>query len=177
MAYEGIDCSEGEFQAADGLRLYYRACRKPGVEPKRLIVTLHGFADHSGRMPYLLPHLCEQGAVVYAYDMRGNGRSEGQRGHVMDYAELLDEFQRFLALAVEREPGLERVIFAHSTGAILALTYLCEHPDAADRVILSSPCLIVVYKAPAVKVAIGKMLASVAPRVSLNAGFDPASVS
>jgi alpha-beta hydrolase superfamily lysophospholipase len=115
--------------------------------------------------------------VVYAYDQRGNGRSGGQRGHVMRYQELVDELDAFLKLAYAAEPGIERVIYAHSTGAILALTYLYDHPEAADRVILSAPCLILTFEAPAAKVFIGKVFSSILPKVTLQAGFDPGSVS
>ena len=66
---------------------------------------------------------------------------------------------------------------AHSTGAILALTYLYDHPEAADRVILSAPCLILTFEAPAAKVFIGKVFSSILPKVTLQAGFDPGSVS
>jgi alpha-beta hydrolase superfamily lysophospholipase len=164
------------FETADGLKIHYTVTRPAGAA-KRLVVLLHGFADHSGRYRELIDHLAGQGAVVFAYDQRGNGESEGQRGHLMSYLELVDELDAFLKIAYAAEPGLERVIYAHSTGAILALTYLYQHPEAADRLVLSAPCLILTFEAPAVKVLIGKAFSAVLPRVTLQAGFDPGSVS
>ena len=164
------------FETADGYRIHYTVTHPAGVA-KRLVVIVHGFADHSERYRELIDHLAGQGAVVFAYDMRGNGESEGQRGHVMRYQEFVDEFEAFLKIAYAAEPGLERVIYAHSTGAILALTYLYAHPDAADRLVLSAPCLILTFEAPAAKVLIGKAFSALLPRVTLQAGFDPGSVS
>jgi alpha-beta hydrolase superfamily lysophospholipase len=171
-----FEVHEAEVEAPDGTEIHYSVTR-PAGQAQRVVVLIHGFADHSGRYRELIDHLAGHGAVVYAYDQRGNGRSGGQRGHVMRYQELGDELDTFLKLAYVAEPGIERVIYAHSTGAILALTYLYDHPDAADRIILSAPCLILTFEAPAAKVFIGKVFSSVLPKVTLQAGFDPGAVS
>jgi alpha-beta hydrolase superfamily lysophospholipase len=168
---------EGTFQTRDGLDLYYVARRDPAVKPERLVMTVHGFADHSGRMPFLVEHLCRRGAVVYSYDQRGSGRSPGQRGHIMAYRELGEDLDAFLTLAHDAEPGLERVLFGHSTGGILALLFAIDHPQRMDRLVLSAPALILAYQAPAWKDLAGKLMASIRPTLSLNAGFPPESVS
>ena len=163
-----LDVETASFETADGYRIHYTVTHPAGAA-KRLVLILHGFADHSGRYRELIDHLAAQGAVVFAYDMRGNGESEGQRGHLMRYQELVDELDAFLKIAYGAEPGLERVIYAHSTGAILALTYLYQHPEAADRLVLSSPCLVLAFEAPAAKSCSGKAFSAVC-RVTLQAG-------
>ena len=168
---------EGSFKTRDGLDLHYVSRRDPAVKPTRLVVTIHGFADHSGRIPFLVEHLARRGAVVYSYDQRGNGKSPGQRGHIMAYRELGEDFDAFLKLATEAEPGLERVVFGHSTGGILALLFAIDHPQAMDRLILSAPALILTYAPPKWKELMGKTLSSILPKVSLSAGFDPGAVS
>ena len=172
-----VGTEEGELQGRDGTRLFYRVSRDPDVTPERLVMLVHGFADHSGRYTALIPRLCRQGAVVYAVDLRGNGRSDGQRGHAMSYRELVDDVAALVDLAVSREPGLERVLFAHSTGAIFGIHYLLESPQAVDRAILSSPCLRLAYAAPAWKTTAGRLMSSLVPRFSMEAGFDPGAVS
>jgi alpha-beta hydrolase superfamily lysophospholipase len=172
-----LDEREGTLKTRDGLDLYFVSRRLPGVSPKRLVMTVHGFADHSGRIPFLVEHLCQQGAVVYSYDQRGNGRSPGQRGHIMEYRELGEDLDAFIAMATDAEPGLERVLFGHSTGGVLAIVYAADHPQRMDRLIVSAPALILAYQPPAWKELMGKTLSSILPKLSLNAGFDPASVS
>ncbi|MGI8610233.1 MAG: lysophospholipase [Candidatus Dormibacteria bacterium] len=167
----------GTFKTSDGLDLHYVSRRDPAVPPQRLVVTIHGFADHSGRIPFLVDHLARRGAAVYSYDQRGNGKSPGQRGHVMAYRELGEDFDAFLTLATETEPGLERVVFGHSTGGILAMLFAIDHPQRMDRLILSAPALILTYEPPKWKELMGRTLSSILPRVSLNAGFDPGTVS
>jgi alpha-beta hydrolase superfamily lysophospholipase len=172
-----LDQKVGTFKTRDGLDLYYVRRQAPGVPPKRLIMTVHGFADHAGRMPFLIDHLCERGAVVYSYDQRGNGRSPGQRGHINAYRELGEDLDAFMTLATAAEPGLERVLFGHSTGGILTLLFAEDHPDRMDRLVLSAPALILAFQPPAWKEMVGKGLASILPKLSLQAGFDPGSVS
>ena len=164
------------FRSPDGVGLYYCVWRPEGP-PKRQVILVHGFADHLGRYSYLVGSLVKNGAVVYAYDQRGAGRSEGKRGHVQHYKQLLDELDAFLRLAAEAEPGLPRILYAHSTGAILALTYLYEHTDAVDGVVLSAPCLRLTFEAPGWKTGLGKILSRVAPGFTMQAGFEPGAVS
>ncbi len=167
---------ELRFQVSDGASLYYRVWRPEG-KAKRLVMLVHGFADHSGRFSYLAPHLVEHGAVVYAYDQRGNGLSEGKKGHVQRYQRLVDDLDAFVKLATENEPGLPRVLYAHSTGAIAALIYLYDSPAAVDAVVLSAPCLILTVDAPGWKTGVAKALSNVVPGFTMQAGFDPGTVS
>jgi alpha-beta hydrolase superfamily lysophospholipase len=172
----GVTKREESFLTKDGLRIHYNVWRPAGTA-KRLVILIHGFADHVDRYRYLVPHLVKHGAVVYGYDQRGNGKSEGQRGHVMGYAELVDELDTFVKLATRRERGLRRVMYAHSTGAILGLTYLYDHPHAVDAVVLSAPCLILTFEAPAWKKFVGRSLSSIVPKFTMQAGFDASVLS
>ncbi|MHB8510273.1 MAG: alpha/beta hydrolase [Candidatus Dormibacteria bacterium] len=167
------EAREEEFLARDRTRLFYRRWQVSGITPRRLVILVHGFADHSGRYADLVQDLCAHGAVVYGYDQRGQGLSQGQRGHVMAASELLDDLADFIDLAEAREPGLERVLYGHSTGAIFTLQYAYAHPDRVDRLVLSSACLLLGIKAPAWKTAVGRALAGVWPRLTMKAGFNP----
>ena len=168
---------EGTFRTRDGLDLYYVSRRDPSVTPRRLVMTVHGFADHSGRIPFLVEHLCRQGAVVHSYDQRGNGKSPGQRGHIDAYRDLGEDLDAFMKVATVAEPGLERVLFGHSTGAILAMAFATDHPDRMDRLILSAPALILAFKAPAWKDSLARVMSGLIPTLTMQAGFPPESVS
>jgi alpha-beta hydrolase superfamily lysophospholipase len=95
----------------------------------------------------------------------------------MHFSELVEDLDAVIKIALEKEPGLERVLFGHSTGGITALTWAYDHPDGIDRLILSAPALIVAYGAPAWKTTMGKGLSSVMPSLTMNAGFDTRTVS
>ncbi|MFY9616061.1 MAG: alpha/beta fold hydrolase [Candidatus Dormiibacterota bacterium] len=164
------------FQVSDGLRLHYDVWRPEG-EARRLVILVHGFADHSGRFSYLVPHLVARGAVVYAYDQRGQGRSPGKTGHVSNFQRLVDDLDEFVQLATEREAGMPHFLYAHSTGAIAALHYLYEHPLAVEGAVLSSPCLMLTFEPPGWKNTLGRTIGSVVPGFTMQAGFEPGTIS
>jgi alpha-beta hydrolase superfamily lysophospholipase len=165
-----------KFQVSDGVRLHYQVWRPTGA-PKRLVILVHGFADHSGRFSYLVPHLVERGAVVYAYDQRGQGRSPGRTGHVMKFQRLVDDLDAFVKLARETEAGIPSFVYAHSTGAIAAMDYLYDQPQAVDGAVLSAPCLILTFEPPGWKTTLGRTISTVVPGFTMQAGFDPGTVS
>ena len=70
--------SEGTFETAGGLRLFERSWLPDG-EPKGAIIIVHGYAEHSGRYDYAGCWLAERRYAVHALDLRGHGRSEGER--------------------------------------------------------------------------------------------------
>ncbi|HEV3233201.1 MAG TPA: alpha/beta hydrolase [Candidatus Dormibacteraeota bacterium] len=167
---------ELNFQVSDGLRLHYDVWRPEG-ETRRLVILVHGFADHSGRFSYLVPHLAGRGAVVYAYDQRGQGRSPGKTGHVANFQRLVDDLDEFVRLATEREAGIPPFLYAHSTGAIAALHYLYENPLAVEGAVLSAPCLMLTFEPPGWKSTLGRTISTVVPGFTMQAGFEPGTVS
>src|SRR5690242_3239652 len=73
--------------APDGTRLFARAWL-PHNEPRAAIVIVHGLKDHSARYARLAGRLAQQDFAVFAFDLRGHGRSSGPRvapAHWTDY--------------------------------------------------------------------------------------------
>ncbi|MFN2464193.1 MAG: lysophospholipase [Candidatus Dormibacteria bacterium] len=173
----GLEEREGTFKAPDGVELYYVSRRDPTQVARRLVITVHGFADHAGRMPYLVQHLAGRGAVVYSFDQRGNGKSPGRRGHIDSYQEIVEDLKAFIELATGAEPGLERVLLGHSTGGILAMALALQEPAAVDRLVLSAPALVLAFKAPAWKDSLARVMAVLRPTLTMQAGFPPESVA
>src|SRR5258708_12931530 len=103
---------DAEFEAPDGTEIHYSVTR-PAGSASRVIVLVHGFADHGERYRELIDDLAAHGAVVYAYDQRGNGRSGGQRGPVMHSQALVSELDAMLQLAHHPQPRLTPPTYAH----------------------------------------------------------------
>src|SRR5690242_20601916 len=91
--------------AVDGLRLWGQGWQPEG--PARGVVCLvHGIGEHSGRYGHVAATLGDAGYATLAYDLRGHGRSAGQRGHTPTYDALLADTAQLLATAQARFPGL-----------------------------------------------------------------------
>jgi len=84
-------------------------------------------------------HVDEAGLDVSAFDLRGHGLSGGRRVYVRRWDDFLDDVEA--QLAPLRSSGLPTVLFGHSMGALIALTYACSGRSAPDLLVLSAPPL------------------------------------
>jgi alpha-beta hydrolase superfamily lysophospholipase len=72
----------GTLQGHGGLQLVWHATFPAGAA-RAAILLVHGHGEHSGRYAALPAQFVPRGYAVWAYDLRGHGRSSGQRGHVL----------------------------------------------------------------------------------------------
>jgi alpha-beta hydrolase superfamily lysophospholipase len=83
----------------------------------------------------------EAGYVVYAADHRGHGMTSGMAS-LGDFGPggapaAVDDMAMLMRLVAEREPGLPRILFGHSMGAMFAQAWVMEHADLIDAMVLS----------------------------------------
>ena len=120
---------------ADGTPLHLRHWA-PSGSPWATVLLVHGIGEHSGRYERTGRLMAEAGIDVHAFDIRGHGLSGGRRVHVRAWDDYLDDLA--VRIAAVREPGLPLVLFGHSMGALIALTYACSDRPAPDLLVLSA---------------------------------------
>ncbi|KAB2894998.1 MAG: alpha/beta hydrolase, partial [Kofleriaceae bacterium] len=106
-----------------GVELYAQKWRPTEVEPKAVVVIHHGLADHSARYNELAVRLVQDGYAVWAFDMRGHGRSAGPRISFDSIDVMLDDLDAFLRLVREQEAGRPLFLYGHSFGGLIACLY------------------------------------------------------
>jgi alpha-beta hydrolase superfamily lysophospholipase len=164
---------EGTFSGAGGLDLYYQHWH-PGGEIKGVLALVHGLGGHSGSYKNIVEHLLLNEYAVYGCDLRGHGRSSGQRGYINTWAEFRDDLQTFLNLIQQQQPGSPIFLLGHSLGGVIALDYTLRHIQDQSKlsgVIAFAPSIGKVG-VPLTRVVLGKLLSQVWPRFSLNIGLD-----
>jgi len=97
--------------SADGTKIAYRAWPKPDAEITFAVV--HGLGEHAGRYAGFAAGMAKHGIGTYAMDLRGHGKSEGQRGHVDSWSQWTDDVAAFVR-HVEAVAGGEVVPLGHS---------------------------------------------------------------
>src|SRR5918994_3169226 len=132
---------EGTFAGAGSMALYYQAWLPLEHRARGVLVNLHGLGDHSGLYPKVAEHFPPHGISTYAYDMRGNGRSPGQRAYLNGWHELRGDLDAFLTLVGESDPDLPLFVLGHSLGGLVVLDYALEHPEKIAGVIAAAPPL------------------------------------
>ncbi len=161
---------------SDGLSLFAQEWRPDG-DTRAVLCLVHGLGEHSGRYPHVAAALTQAGYALLAPDLRGHGRSKGQRGHAPSWERLLDDTAQLLEEAAERFPGLPRFLYGHSLGATLVLTYALRGNPNPRGVIATAPLLRPAFSPPRWKVTLGRLLYGLWPTFSLNNELDPHGVS
>jgi alpha-beta hydrolase superfamily lysophospholipase len=117
-----------------------KALVKENGAPTWLIVT-HGLGEHMLRHQHFFKLFAGQFNILM-YDLRGHGRSEGERANVGEFS----DFRRDLQCVVEflqREFSMKRYYaFGHSMGALITADWLQNEARQdlyPEKVFLSSP--------------------------------------
>jgi acylglycerol lipase len=151
---------EETYESSGGLKIFMRSWRPPG-QARGVIVLVHGFNSHSGYYLWAADQLLGTGLAVYALDLRGRGRSDGERYFVNKFSEYHDDVHKLVQIAREREPGLPLFMLGHSAGGVTAANYALDHQADLAGLICESYAF-QVY-APDFALAVLKGLAHVAP--------------
>jgi acylglycerol lipase len=162
---------EGTFPGWAGTRLYYQAWLPASARPRAALINLHGLGDHSGLYPRLATHIPQSNIALYAFDMRGNGRSPGQRAYLRGWHEYREDLHAFLDKVREWQPEVPLFLLGNSLGGLVVLEYALHRPDGLTGVIAAAPPL-GSLGVPPVLMALGRVLSRVLPRFSLRIGMD-----
>ncbi len=165
---------EGTFQGANGLELYYRSWH-PTASARAVLVIVHGHGGHSGIFTKMVEYLIERDYIVYSFDLRGNGRSPGQRGYINSWAEFRADLTAFLNLVTTKEKELPLFIIGQSMGGTIALDYVLREPNQLQGLIVMSPAL--GLGVSPWKLYISKMLSRILPHFALDTGIDLSAAS
>ena len=139
---KGFITSEHWFTSGDGTRLFYRAWR-PHTPTGQILVLFHRGHEHSGRWEDVVEALAPEGFTVFAWDARGNGRSEGPRDdaeHFAVYARDAELFVRHVS-EIERVPMEQIAVVGHSVGAVIAATWIHDYAPRVRAAVFATPAL------------------------------------
>ena len=166
----------GHIISADGRKIFYRIYQ---ADPERgRLVIAHGLGEHSGRYGHVVDELGPLGLSIWAPDHRGHGQSDGKRGHVDSFSQYLDDLKQVIDVADRGRPDdVPIFLLGHSMGGLIALNYVIREPGPLKGVIASSPGLGMIIEVPALKSALGKIMSSIWPGLSMGNELDSSKIS
>ena len=138
MAAAAISSEEGTFTGAEGLGIVWRSWRGDGP-PRAVVVLVHGAAEHCGRYGYVIERIVPAGFPLFSMDLRGHGRSQGDRMVIDRMANVVADIDQLITRARQEVPGVPLILLGHSMGGAIALQYALEHQDRIDALALSAP--------------------------------------
>src|SRR5262249_57671281 len=89
---------------------------RPAGKARAVVAIVPGFNSHSGYYTWVAKELVAAGLAVYAVDLRGRGRSEGERFYVSKFEDYVSDVAAMVRLAKSREAGLPIFVLGHSAG-------------------------------------------------------------
>jgi acylglycerol lipase len=152
--------TEETFKGKGDLNIFFRTWR-PETTPRAVVAICHGFNSHSEYYLWVAEQLVERGFAVYALDLRGRGKSDGERYYVERVSDYIDDLSRLVQIAKQREPGLPVYLLGHSAGGVLSCVYTLENQQELAGLICESFAFQV--PAPDFALAVVKGLSHLAP--------------
>ena len=168
---------EGEFEGLNDTMLYYQAWL-PENDPKAIIIGVHGFASHSGRLINVVNALIPLDFGFYANDHRGHGKSGGKQNFVKDMDEYVEDERNFYEVVKKKHSNLPIFMLGHSMGSAITFYFAQKYSRDLKGIIVSGSGI--KYggdKVPKIKKKLGKGMSKVAPKFSASTGLDPNLIS
>ena len=171
---------EETFEGAKGLKIFLRSWQPEG-KPRAVLVICHGVNSHGGQYAWPAEQFAKSGLAVYALDLRGRGKSEGERFYVEHVADYVSDVAGTIKIAKSRHSGLPLFLLGHSAGGVVSSTYVLENQAELAGFVCESFAFQV--PAPGFALAAIKGLSHIAPRLPVltlkNEDFsrDPKAVA
>jgi alpha-beta hydrolase superfamily lysophospholipase len=141
-------------------------------EPRGAVTIVHDAGEHGARYLDLAGHLARNGWSIALPDLRGHGRSEGDRGHSNGIKEVVRDIGDVQDHLAYRQPDAPRVLIGQGLGALYALMYASERPDGIAALVLAAPLLDPRFELPIASGGFMKLLKKVGPRSPGRIGYS-----
>ncbi len=153
---------EDEIDSLKGTRIFVRSWL-PHSTPRAVVVICHGVNSHGGQYHWAAGQLTGDGLATYALDLRGRGRSDGERFYVEDVADYVSDLANTVTLAKSRHPGLPVFVLGHSAGGVVSSVYVLDNQAELTGFICESFAFQV--PAPGFALAAIRAISHIAPRL------------
>lgn len=152
---------EGSFVGVEDYKIFTRSWHPTNGDPRAVVVLVHGFNSHSAYFEWVAEQLVSNGIAAHALDLRGRGKSDGERFYVAKFDDYVSDVATFVKMAKSYHPGLPVFVLGHSAGGVVSSVYTLEHQNEINGLICESFAFEV--PAPDFALAALKGLAYIAP--------------
>lgn len=149
----------------------------PESTPKALILLVHGHGEHSKRYLHWADKFVSNGFAFITWDHIGHGHSDGQRGHIHHYEQLLLEIDLAVNKAREYFPNVPIILYGHSLGGNIVLNHAIRRCCSVNGIIITSPWLKLTKRVSPVLDAAVTILNYVAHFTPIKSSVSPSEIS
>ncbi len=138
------------FESFDGTKIFYRTWT-PTKKIEKIVIVAHGMGGHGEFFVLLADKIIEHGIMVIALDYRNHGRSEGKKGDLIRFKDILRDYNEFVASIKEKQSTIPIFLLGESMGGAVCINFSREFPQTFSN--LNGTILF----APAVKINVPKI--------------------
>ena len=128
---------ESTFAGVGGTKIFTRSWQ-PAGKTRGVVVIVPGFNSHSGQYVWVGEQFAAKDLAAYAIDLRGRGRSGGERYYVEKMGDYTDDVATLIRTAKSENPGLPVFLLGHSAGGVVSCVYALDHQSEIDGLICES---------------------------------------
>lgn len=116
---------------------------QPEKDPKAVVFCVHGMQEHKMRYDTLAKYFTSHNYACITYDLPGHGETAStidNQGYFSDtdgWKTLVDSAVEIATIAKQQFPNIPVIYFGHSMGTLIGRTFLQEHDNLIDGMILS----------------------------------------
>lgn len=132
------------FRSSDGTEIFARKWLPEDPQKRKAAVQIaHGYAEHIERYDAFAGKLAEAGIVVYGNDHRGHGRTNGNAGEAICFADdegfdkVVADMRALTEIIQSENPAIPLFLFGHSMGSMLTRRYIQLYGDDLAGTVLS----------------------------------------
>lgn len=134
-------------------------------KPLGVVFVVHGLGEHVSRYEHVAKALNAQGYSVYGMDHQGHGLSEGDRAHVRDMADLIEDYLTYInSIDVK---GVPRFLIGHSLGGLIGINIALKSQHLWQGIVISAAALSI-PPPPAILLKLAPLLSAYLPKLQLT---------
>lgn len=148
----------------------------PDGTPRANIILVHGIGEYCERYEHVCEFLTGIGCAVYGFDHIGHGKSDGKRG-CMSYADAYEIINTIKAQLLEQMPEIPVILYGHSMGGGVVLSYGLTYSDGLKGIIATSPAVGMANPMKPAVVRMLRVLKKIAPNLTASNGLPADGIS
>lgn len=146
-------------------------------KPARVnIILVHGIGEYCERYQHVAEFLTGIGCAVYGFDHIGHGKSEGKRG-CMSYDDAFSIINDFKGELLKQFPDIPVIVYGHSMGGGVVLSYGTRYPEGVAGIIATSPAVGMANPMNPSVVKMLRILKKILPNLTVSNGLPADGIS
>mmetsp|Transcript_10678 Transcript_10678/g.14630 ORF Transcript_10678/g.14630 Transcript_10678/m.14630 type:complete len:309 (+) Transcript_10678:41-967(+) len=171
---------EGTFSVFKDKELHYTSWKpKQSSQSKWALILIHGMGDHSGHMMTIVEYFLKKhdDSVIYAYDQRGHGLTQGTRGHIDSWTQFRGDLEAFCEFVQKKESVETIILFGNSMGGAVVLDFSMHMANKAVKAVMANGPALGMHDLGAVLGTVVSLISKVSPAMNNSAALQSAKLT